>query len=96
MAGWFDFEMAARHAFGPHGCHLAAIREVDWYRHQDREFSYLVVAYWLVAPDGMRTYRERHEEFPPNHEGLGYTYLCTTCQQRFWFWSDVLVHVKDT
>jgi hypothetical protein len=53
------------------------------------------VTYWLVAANGMRICQERHEEFPPNHDGPDYTYLCTACEQRFWFWSDVLVRVKD-
>jgi hypothetical protein len=95
MPGWFDFEAAARHAFGLDGCQLAAIREVDWYKHEDREFSYLIVTYWLVESNGMRAYQERREEFPPDHEGPDYTYLCTACDQRFWFWSDVILHVKD-
>ncbi len=78
MAGWF--EAAARHAFGLHGCQLAAIREVDWYRHEDREFNYLMVTYWLVTLSGMRAHQDHREEFPANHEGSNYTYLCTTCQ----------------
>lgn len=93
MAGWF--EAAARHAFGISRCQLASIREVDWYKHEDREFSYLVVTYWLVESNGMRTYPERRDELQPNHEVPDYTYLCTACDQRFWFWSDVLTHVTD-
>lgn len=107
MTGWF--EAAARHvaglgdlgaaaihhAFGSNGCQLTAIREVDWYRRTTREFDYALVTYWQVGPDGMRTHQERSEELPPDREGPSYTYLCTACEQRFWFWSDVLLHVGN-
>lgn len=69
---------------------------MDWYKRTTGEFDYLMVMYWRLDPDGMRTYQERNEEFPPNHDVPDYTYLCTACQQRFWFWSDVLLHVKAT
>lgn len=77
------------------GCTVADIREVDWYKHEDRQYDYGVITYICVDANGARLNEDRHEELSPHDAGPDYTYECQKCEERFWFWSDVMRHVKD-